>query len=151
MRAARSPASGQLDKARGAGRVTPGLAAAVSGLGQRFLGDKGAMAVTTTARYVEMHPRNPQRRSVLQTVELLREGRADLIAFGRPFISNPDLVERLRRGARGHRGRRPQHPLDLAPREVGIHDEPGTLGDLGSPRGQCRAARRHRRGCRWPG
>ena len=29
----------------------------------------------------------------------LREGRADLIAFGRPFIANPDLVERLRRGA----------------------------------------------------
>lgn len=26
-------------------------------------------------------------------------GRADLVAFGRPFISNPDLVERLRRGA----------------------------------------------------
>lgn len=26
-------------------------------------------------------------------------GRADLIAFGRPFISNPDLVERLRRDA----------------------------------------------------
>ena len=25
--------------------------------------------------------------------------RADLIAFGRPFIANPDLVERLRRGA----------------------------------------------------
>ena len=29
----------------------------------------------------------------------LREGRADLIAFGRPYIANPDLVERLRRGA----------------------------------------------------
>ena len=29
----------------------------------------------------------------------LREGRADLIAFGRPFIANPDLVERLRAGA----------------------------------------------------
>ena len=29
----------------------------------------------------------------------LREGRADLIAFGRPFIANPDLVERLRRQA----------------------------------------------------
>ncbi|HTY49308.1 MAG TPA: alkene reductase [Steroidobacteraceae bacterium] len=28
-----------------------------------------------------------------------RCGRADLIAFGRPFIANPDLVERLRRGA----------------------------------------------------
>ncbi|MBR8333741.1 alkene reductase [Burkholderia ambifaria] len=29
----------------------------------------------------------------------LNEGRADLFAFGRPFISNPDLVERLKHGA----------------------------------------------------
>jgi N-ethylmaleimide reductase len=29
----------------------------------------------------------------------LAAGGADLIAFGKPFISNPDLVERLRRGA----------------------------------------------------
>jgi len=28
----------------------------------------------------------------------LAEGRADLVAFGRPFLANPDLVERLRRG-----------------------------------------------------
>ncbi len=28
--------------------------------------------------------------------QALQEGRADLIAFGRPFISNPDLVERFR-------------------------------------------------------
>jgi N-ethylmaleimide reductase len=26
-------------------------------------------------------------------------GYADLVAFGRPFIANPDLVERLRRDA----------------------------------------------------
>ena len=26
-------------------------------------------------------------------------GRADLVAFGRPFISNPDLVRRLRENA----------------------------------------------------
>jgi len=31
--------------------------------------------------------------------ETLAEGRADLVAFGKPFIANPDLVERLRRGA----------------------------------------------------
>lgn len=30
---------------------------------------------------------------------LLARGHADLIAIGKPFISNPDLVERLRRGA----------------------------------------------------
>ena len=29
----------------------------------------------------------------------LREGKADLIAFGRKFIANPDLPERLRTGA----------------------------------------------------
>ena len=32
-------------------------------------------------------------------IETLAAGKADLIAFGRPFISNPDLVERLRRDA----------------------------------------------------
>ncbi|KAA9325314.1 alkene reductase [Hymenobacter busanensis] len=31
--------------------------------------------------------------------EALQSGRADLVAFGRPFIANPDLVERLRTGA----------------------------------------------------
>ena len=31
--------------------------------------------------------------------ETLAAGNADLIAFGRAFISNPDLVERLRVGA----------------------------------------------------
>jgi N-ethylmaleimide reductase len=29
----------------------------------------------------------------------LREGRADLIAFGRPFLANPDLVARLQANA----------------------------------------------------
>ncbi len=31
--------------------------------------------------------------------EVLASGAADLIAFGKPFISNPDLVERLKKGA----------------------------------------------------
>jgi N-ethylmaleimide reductase len=31
--------------------------------------------------------------------EAIAAGRADLISFGKFFISNPDLVERLRRGA----------------------------------------------------
>ena len=30
--------------------------------------------------------------------QAIREGHADLIAFGRPFISNPDLVERFAHG-----------------------------------------------------
>ncbi len=37
-----------------------------------------------------------------------REDLADLICFGRPFIANPDLVERLRTGA----------PLAEAPKET---------------------------------
>jgi N-ethylmaleimide reductase len=32
-------------------------------------------------------------------VRAIESGAADLVAFGRPFISNPDLVERLRRDA----------------------------------------------------
>ena len=32
-------------------------------------------------------------------VDAVSAGRADLVAFGKPFIANPDLVERLRRGA----------------------------------------------------
>ena len=30
---------------------------------------------------------------------MLAADEADLIAFGKPFIANPDLVERLKRGA----------------------------------------------------
>jgi N-ethylmaleimide reductase len=30
---------------------------------------------------------------------LIADGLADLVAFGRPFIANPDLVERLKTGA----------------------------------------------------
>jgi N-ethylmaleimide reductase len=39
--------------------------------------------------------------------KMLSAGAADLIAFGKPFISNPDLVERLKRGA-------PLNPWDKA-------------------------------------
>ncbi len=40
-------------------------------------------------------------------IEAIGSGRADLVAFGRPFISNPDLVRRLRDDA-------PLAPLDRA-------------------------------------
>lgn len=30
----------------------------------------------------------------------IKDGRADLIAFGRPFLANPDLPERYRKGAK---------------------------------------------------
>ncbi|MET0334156.1 MAG: alkene reductase, partial [Rhizobacter sp.] len=32
-------------------------------------------------------------------LDVVAEGRADLVAFGRPFIGNPDLVRRLKEGA----------------------------------------------------
>ncbi|MEJ0007886.1 MAG: hypothetical protein WDM77_16360 [Steroidobacteraceae bacterium] len=38
--------------------------------------------------------KTPERGS-----RLIGEGLADLVAFGRPFIANPDLVERYRTGA----------------------------------------------------
>ncbi|MDP3440644.1 MAG: alkene reductase, partial [Azonexus sp.] len=31
-----------------------------------------------------------------EALETVSSGKADLVAFGRPFISNPDLVRRLR-------------------------------------------------------
>ena len=43
--------------------------------------------------------------------EALKEG-DDLVAFGKPFISNPDLVRRLRENA-------PLNELDKAPRYGG--------------------------------
>lgn len=55
----------------------------------------------------------------------LAEGHADLFAFGRPFIANPDLVDRLASGA----------PLADAPERyyyggasVGYSDWPGIQG-----------------------
>jgi N-ethylmaleimide reductase len=32
-------------------------------------------------------------------IDAVAGGRADMVAFGKPFISNPDLVERLRQDA----------------------------------------------------
>jgi N-ethylmaleimide reductase len=57
----------------------------------------------------------------------LREGRADLFSFGRPFLANPDLVERMRTGA----------PIAEAPKQywygggsVGYSDWPGMQGQI---------------------
>jgi len=59
--------------------------------------------------------------------ETLAKGNADLFSFGRPFIANPDLVERLRTGA----------PLADAPKDywyggnaVGYSDWPGMNGQI---------------------
>ena len=44
--------------------------------------------------------RQPERaRRGERAREALSEGRADAITFGRPFIANPDLPERIRIGA----------------------------------------------------
>lgn len=37
--------------------------------------------------------------SFVEGMEVVEQGKADLVAFGRPFISNPDLVRRLRESA----------------------------------------------------
>ncbi|MET0905993.1 MAG: alkene reductase, partial [Tardiphaga sp.] len=57
----------------------------------------------------------------------LAEGNADLFSFGRPFLANPDLVDRLRTGA----------PLADAPKQywygggaVGYSDWPGMNGKI---------------------
>lgn len=59
--------------------------------------------------------------------QVIAEGGADLISFGRPFIANPDLVERLRTGA----------PLAEAPKrywyggnQVGYSDWPAMGGQV---------------------
>ena len=52
-------------------------------------------------------------------------GSADLVAFGRPFIANPDLVERLRRGAPLNIG---DHTTYFGGSTKGYTDYP-TLGD----------------------
>lgn len=52
------------------------------------------------------------------------ERRVDAVAFGRPFIANPDLVERLRRGS----------PLAVAPREA--YYGGGAKGLIDWPKGE---------------
>ncbi|MEJ2886342.1 L-threonylcarbamoyladenylate synthase [Actinomycetospora aeridis] len=59
------------------------------------------MAATTTARWVEVHPRNPQRRAIRATVDLLREG--GLIAYPTDscfalgaMVGNREGLERIR-------------------------------------------------------
>jgi N-ethylmaleimide reductase len=53
--------------------------------------------------------------------EALQSGKADLIAFGRPFIANPDLVERLKAGAELNQ---PDFTTFYTPGEKGYTDYP---------------------------
>ena len=54
---------------------------------------------------------------------------ADLVAFGRPFIANPDLVERLKRGGPFNT---PDRKTFYGGGEAGYLDYP-TLGDGDTP------------------
>jgi N-ethylmaleimide reductase len=55
----------------------------------------------------------------------LDTGLVDLIAFGRPYIANPDLAERLKHGGRWQkRTVQPIHPT----RRGGLHGLPGVSG-----------------------
>lgn len=54
--------------------------------------------------------------------DLITKGLIDAVAFGTPFISNPDLVERIEKG------------LDLAPSDVNTYYSPGEKGYTDYPR-----------------
>ena len=55
---------------------------------------------------------------------------ADLVAFGRPFIANPDLVERLRQGAPWNT---PDRMTFYGGGEKGYTDYPTLAAATGSP------------------
>ena len=56
--------------------------------------------------------------------QAIAAGHADLIAFGRPFISNPDLVERFPQRLAAGRPERADVRLVLADGREGIHGFP---------------------------
>ncbi|HYD12588.1 MAG TPA: alkene reductase [Allosphingosinicella sp.] len=89
----------------------PAAAAALSEIGIAFL-ELREPAPDGTFGKAEVDPVHPHIRKVFKgplvlnsdytrarAQQALDAGEADAIAFGRPYISNPDLVDRLRRGA----------------------------------------------------
>ncbi len=62
--------------------------------------------------------------------QTLADGNADLISFGRPFIANPDLVDRLRTGA----------PLAEAPKQYWYGGDATGYSDWPAMQGQIRLA-----------
>lgn len=74
---------------------------------------------TTLVGNTGEHPRETSQESAQR---LLREKGADLVSFGRPYISNPDLVERIRTGT----------PW-TAIREKNYHYTSGTRGYIDYP------------------
>lgn len=59
--------------------------------------------------------------------EDLKAGKGDLVAYGRPFIANPDLVERMKTGAELAEG---DHNTFYTPGEEGYADYPMLNGEL---------------------
>jgi len=70
------------------------------------ISNRGVLASTTEGRAFLERFRKTYRGTLIlagqytkETAEKdVREGLADLVAFGKPFIANPDLVERMKQG-----------------------------------------------------
>ena len=85
-------------------RLVPALAA--TGLQYVHLVDHSAMGAPPVPPALKLALRKAWPRTFILAggfdragaEAALREGRADLVAFGRPFLANPDLVARLERG-----------------------------------------------------
>jgi N-ethylmaleimide reductase len=77
-----------------------------TGLGYVHLVDHSAMGAPPVPAALKLALRAAWPRTLIQAggfdlagaQAALKEGRADLIAFGRPFLANPDLLARLERG-----------------------------------------------------
>jgi len=85
-------------------KLVPALAA--TGLQYVHLVDHSAMGAPPVPAALKLALRKAWPRTFIlaggfdraSAEAALREGRADLVAFGRPFLANPDLVVRLQRG-----------------------------------------------------
>ncbi|MEI7703934.1 MAG: alkene reductase [Deltaproteobacteria bacterium] len=81
-------------------------AVAATGIQYVHLVDHSAMGAPKVPEELKLELRKAWPRSFIlaggfdraSAEAALQEGRADLIAFGRPFLANPDLVTRLERG-----------------------------------------------------
>jgi N-ethylmaleimide reductase len=98
----------------------------IEGVTQLSRDPSGVDFVALRKRFAGVYIANNQYTLKLAE-ETLAAGKADMFSFGRPFIANPDLVERMRSGA----------PLAEAPKEywygggsVGYSDWPGMNGQI---------------------
>mgnify|MGYP002652978004 CR=1 FL=1 len=61
-------------------------------------------------------------------IQSIKDGKTDLVAFGKPFISNPDLVERLRAHGFTLEARRVACGAGIIPAVLGGDSQPIDLG-----------------------